>query len=296
MTRVAALEPAPEARRSASPSCSSRRIVALGGEPGRARSRPASARRRRGRERRHRRTVERLRRRSSTRSSRYDPADYGRMIELRTTARRRTSRRGDDRRHYDRHAGSPKGILDGRAHDRRHRRIRPAGRRARLKGNSDAPRRSRRRAGGPEGSGRGGTRLGRRAGAAALAHQLRRVRRGPNATRATRRSPCAAGTKGGMSSESGLNEALALRLFERAGEPAERFAFATLAVNGGRPSCVCSSRSPTGPSRRTHFEHEGVLYKALSTGSIRLSRARTPSPTRTPSSRSRARSSRISSR
>jgi spore coat protein CotH len=77
-----------------------------------------------------------------------------------------------------------------------------------------------------------------------------------------------AGTKGGMAGESGLNEAVALRLLDRAGQPAERFAFATLAVNGKAPVLRLLVEDPGRPFAEARFEHEGVLYKALSTGSF----------------------------
>jgi spore coat protein CotH len=77
-----------------------------------------------------------------------------------------------------------------------------------------------------------------------------------------------AGGKGGMAGESGLNEAIALRLIGRAGQPAERSAFAKLTVNG-RPGVLrLLVEDPDTPFADSQFEHDGVLYKALSTGSF----------------------------
>jgi spore coat protein CotH len=75
-----------------------------------------------------------------------------------------------------------------------------------------------------------------------------------------------AGGQGGMAGESGLNEAMALRLIDRAGQPAERFAFATLAVNGRARVLRLLVEDPGAPFAEHRFEHDGVLYKALSTG------------------------------
>jgi spore coat protein CotH len=77
-----------------------------------------------------------------------------------------------------------------------------------------------------------------------------------------------AGGRGGMASESGLNEAIALRLLERAGQPAERFAFAKLSVDGRPAALRLLVEDPGAPFAESQFEHDGVLYKALSSGSF----------------------------
>ena len=73
--------------------------------------------------------------------------------------------------------------------------------------------------------------------------------------------------RGGNSSpETSLNEALALTLTEAAGEPAERYAYAVVQINGGAKTLRLVLEEPDAKFAEDRFETEGVLYKALSTG------------------------------
>lgn len=74
---------------------------------------------------------------------------------------------------------------------------------------------------------------------------------------------------GGMvTGETALNEALALRLTDAAGEPTPRSMYASFSVNGGDPVLRLVLEEPDTPFVEDHFEHDGVLYKSLAGGSF----------------------------
>jgi spore coat protein CotH len=59
-----------------------------------------------------------------------------------------------------------------------------------------------------------------------------------------------------------LNEALALRMFALAGEPAERFSYASVSVNGSPRALRLLVEEPDSPFVEAHFPNDGALYKA----------------------------------
>jgi spore coat protein CotH len=71
---------------------------------------------------------------------------------------------------------------------------------------------------------------------------------------------------GSSSMSTALNEALALQLVSLAGEPAEKAMYTSFAVNGAAPVLRLVVEDPDKPFVEDSFEHDGVLYKSLSTG------------------------------
>jgi spore coat protein CotH len=70
-----------------------------------------------------------------------------------------------------------------------------------------------------------------------------------------------------MSSESSLNEAVALELTEQSGQPTQDYSFTTYAVND-RPTTTRLVVENPDPQYATELDGDGVLYKMLSTGSF----------------------------
>lgn len=70
-------------------------------------------------------------------------------------------------------------------------------------------------------------------------------------------------------SGAGLAEALALRLVATAGEPTQKSAYASFSVNGGEPLLRLVVEVPDSKYADDNFTGDGVLYKALSTGTFR---------------------------
>jgi spore coat protein CotH len=73
---------------------------------------------------------------------------------------------------------------------------------------------------------------------------------------------------GRITAATALNEALALDLVAAAGEPAVRSSYAAFSVNGSKPELRLVLEEPDKPFADSAFEHDGVLYKSLSTGSF----------------------------
>lgn len=70
----------------------------------------------------------------------------------------------------------------------------------------------------------------------------------------------------GVTPSTGLNEALATSLIAAVGEPAVRFSYASVTINGGEPTLRLVLEEPDTKFAADNFVSEGVLYKALSTG------------------------------
>ncbi len=71
-----------------------------------------------------------------------------------------------------------------------------------------------------------------------------------------------------VGNQTSLNEALALRLVAMAGEPTERAAYAAVTVNGSDPVLRLLLEPPGEAYAEANDLGDGVLYKALSTGSF----------------------------
>jgi spore coat protein CotH len=71
-----------------------------------------------------------------------------------------------------------------------------------------------------------------------------------------------------MTSETSLNEALALKMVGAAGEPTQRAAYASFSMNGDEAELRLIVEAPGDAFVEQNFSNDGVLYKALSTGSF----------------------------
>jgi spore coat protein CotH len=70
----------------------------------------------------------------------------------------------------------------------------------------------------------------------------------------------------GVTPSTALNEVLSLQLIEMAGEPSERSAYSSFAVNGSKPTLRLVLEQPGDEFAGDNFDNDGVLYKSLSTG------------------------------
>ncbi|MEO5841785.1 MAG: CotH kinase family protein [Acidimicrobiales bacterium] len=70
----------------------------------------------------------------------------------------------------------------------------------------------------------------------------------------------------GVTPTTALNEVLSLQLIAMAGEPSERSAYSSFAVNGTKPTLRLVLEQPGDEFAGDNFDDEGVLYKSLSTG------------------------------
>jgi spore coat protein CotH len=71
-----------------------------------------------------------------------------------------------------------------------------------------------------------------------------------------------------MTSETSLNEALALQMVGAVGEPTQRAAYAAVSMNGSEAALRLIIEAPGDAFAAANFANGGVLYKALSTGSF----------------------------
>jgi spore coat protein CotH len=71
---------------------------------------------------------------------------------------------------------------------------------------------------------------------------------------------------GNIGYSTALNEALATALIADVGEPAVRFSYASVTINGGEPVLRLVLEEPDSKLAEDTFANEGVLYKSLSSG------------------------------
>ena len=70
----------------------------------------------------------------------------------------------------------------------------------------------------------------------------------------------------GTTPSTALNEVLSLQLIGLAGEPSERSAYSSFTINGSTPTLRLVVEQPGDEFAGDNFDHDGVLYKSLSTG------------------------------
>ena len=70
----------------------------------------------------------------------------------------------------------------------------------------------------------------------------------------------------GVTPNTALNEVLSLQLIAMAGEPSERSAYSSFAINGSKPTLRLVLEQPGDEFAGDNFDNDGVLYKSLSTG------------------------------
>jgi spore coat protein CotH len=71
-----------------------------------------------------------------------------------------------------------------------------------------------------------------------------------------------------MMSPTYLNETLAMEMIRAAGQPIVRYSYAGYRLNGGEPKLRLVLETPSAAYADEHFPHEGMIYKALVTGSF----------------------------